>query len=221
MSGTIPIVVVGAGGFGRETHDVIEALNDSLAEPRYEFLGFLADYLDRPELIADRGPLLGDLNFLAKLPVGTQYVIGIADAAARRRIDEQATLLGLTAATLVHPTVTMSRYDVELGPGTILCSHVSLTTTIVLGRHVHVNLNATIGHDVTIHDYVTINPGATISGNVVLEGEVTIGTGASVIQKVTIGTGSTIGAGAAVVRDIPAGVTAVGIPAKILRPAVV
>jgi serine acetyltransferase len=42
-----------------------------------------------------------------------------------------------------------------------------------------------------------------------------------VIQKITIGTGSTIGAGAAVVRDIPAGVTAVGIPAKILRPAIV
>jgi hypothetical protein len=211
----IPIVIVGAGGFGREAHDVIEAINSARSRERYEFLGFLADYIDNPQLIVGRGALLGGVSYLEELPAGTRYVIGIGNSAARKRIDGEASALGLHPATLVHPSVTMSRHSVELGPGTILCSHVSLTTAIRLGRHVHVNLNSTIGHDAVIHDYVTINPGVNISGNVVLEQEVTIGTGATVIQKLTIGAGSTIGAGAAVVRDIPSGVTAVGIPAKI------
>jgi acetyltransferase-like isoleucine patch superfamily enzyme len=41
-----------------------------------------------------------------------------------------------------------------------------------------------------------------------------IGTGASVIQGIRIGAWSIVGAGAVVIRDVPAGVTAVGVPAN-------
>jgi hypothetical protein len=211
---------VGAGGFAREVHDVVEAINDaeSSSSDRFEFLGFIDNANDHPELILDRGPLLGDDEALAGLPAGAQYVIAIGNGGIRRAIDERATALGLTAAILVHPSATMSAHRVELGPGSIICSHVSLTTAIRLGRHVHLNLNVTVGHDTVVGDYVTINPGASISGNVLLEDEVTIGTGAVIIQGKSVGARSMIGAGASVVRSIPADVTAVGIPAKVLGP---
>ncbi|EGY79358.1 serine O-acetyltransferase EpsC [Peptoniphilus indolicus] len=45
---------------------------------------------------------------------------------------------------------------------------------------------------------------------------VTIGTGATVLGPVTIGDGAKIGAGAIVLIDVPAGKTAVGLPAKVL-----
>ena len=213
---TTPIVIVGAGGFGREVHDVIEALNEAGPEPVWEFLGFVDGHIADPALLASRGPVLGGDEVLATLPAGTQYVIAIAGGDVRRQIDAAATAHGLTAAVLVHPAATMGRHAIELGPGTIICSHVSITTDVRLGRHVHLNLNVTVGHDAVLEDYVTVNPSASISGAVVIETEAMIGTGARVIQGKRVGARSAIGAGAAVVRDVPADVTAIGIPAKVI-----
>lgn len=213
-----PLVIVGAGGFGREVHDVVEAINDAAETsgyPGFDFLGFIDSHVADPLLLEKRGAvLLGGDDTLSTLPAGTQYVIAIGSGKIRRALDEKATALGLKAATLVHPAATIGKHLVELGPGAIICSHVSITTNIRLGRHVHLNLNVTVGHEAVLGDYVTVNPGARISGNVVLEDEVMIGTGAALIPGVTVGAGSVIGAGACVVRDIPGGVTAIGLPAK-------
>ena len=57
---------------------------------------------------------------------------------------------------------------VEIGGGTIITAHTSITTNISIGRHVHVNLNCTIGHDTVIEDYVTLSPGVHLSGNVTI-----------------------------------------------------
>ena len=51
----------------------------------------------------------------------------------------------------------------------------------------------------------------------VLEDNVFIGAGARVLGGLTIGEGAVIGANAVVVKDIPAGATAVGIPAKVIH----
>ncbi len=214
---TTPLIILGAGGFGREVHDVIESINDAQGDDVWELLGFVDNHVENPELLRERGaPLLGGDEVLATLPKGTRFVIAIGDGRIRRALDEKATALGLMSAVLVHPTAWIGRHLVTLAPGAIVCAHVSITTNAQIGRHSHINLNSTVGHDARLRDYVTVNPGATLSGNVTLEDEVTIGTGASVIPGITIGAASVIGAGAAVVRDIPPGVTAVGIPAKVL-----
>lgn len=60
-------------------------------------------------------------------------------------------------------------------------------------------------------------PSCSVSGEVTV-GECTfIGTGASIINQITIGDNTVIGAGAVVIRDIPSDVTAVGVPAKIVK----
>ena len=101
-----------------------------------------------------------------------------------------------------------------MGPGTIICSHASLTNHITLGRHVHVNLNCTIGHDSVMSDYVTLSPLVSISGGVKAENGAFFGAGSVVNPRLTVGKDAIVGAGAAVVRDVKAGITAVGVPAK-------
>lgn len=212
-----PLVIIGAGGFGREVHDVIEAINfeeKTAGASRFDFVGFLDDGAVDADLISDRGPLLGGVAALTDLPSDVEYVIGIGSGAVKRKIDEFATRDGRSAPVLIHPAAWVGTYRNRIGPGSIICAHVSVTTNVTLGRHVHLNLNSTVGHDATIGDYVTVNPGVNISGNVTLEDGVNVGTGAAVIQGRTVGAGSTIGAGASVVRDIPPGVTAVGVPAR-------
>jgi sugar O-acyltransferase (sialic acid O-acetyltransferase NeuD family) len=216
VTGT-PLVIIGAGGLGREVHDIVEAVNDARAgtdRPQLECVGFLADGHADVELVEERGvPFLGPVAGLTSLPADVRYLIAIGNGPARRRIDEWATAEGREPTTLVHPRAVLGRHRVTLGPGSIVCAGAVVTTNVRLGRHVVVNLSVTIGHDATLADYVTLNPHVSVAGNTVLEQEVTMGSAATVIERRRIGARTVVGAGAAVVRDLPADVTAVGVPA--------
>ena len=126
---------------------------------------------------------------------------------------EKCDAAGLDAATLVHPSVTRGS-RVTVGAGTVLCAGVRLTTNIAIGRHVHVNLNATIGHDSVIEDYVSLNPLASISGDCVLETGVLVGVAGVVLNGLRIGRDAVVGGAACAVKDVDAGTTVVGVPAR-------
>lgn len=215
---TTPLVIIGAGGFGRELLDVIDACNRDEAsavedQVPYELVGFLDDGQPDLELLSQRGARhLGAVSKLEELPADVGYVIGIGDGAVRRRIDQYGQTQARSSPVLVHPSATRG-FHVQLGPGSVICSHVSLTNNVRLGRHVHVNLNSTVGHDVRIGDYVTVSPLVAVSGEVVVEDEVLLGTGSAVNQRLVIGRGATLGSGAVAVKNIDAGRVAVGIPA--------
>jgi sugar O-acyltransferase (sialic acid O-acetyltransferase NeuD family) len=212
---TMQIVIIGAGGFGREVLDVVEAMNLELAmvEKEIEVLGFLDDGDPAEELLAGYDvEHLGPVSALADMPGSVGYVIGIGSPQVRAVIDQQ--YAGLRPSpVLVHPSATLGR-EVELGPGTVVCAGARLTNHIRLGRHVHVNLNSTIGHDAVLDDYVTLSPLVAVSGNVHLEAGAFVGTGVTLNPDVTVGTRAVIGSGAAVLGDVDAGVTAVGVPAQ-------
>lgn len=207
------LIILGGGGFAREALDVVEAARSGigLSDDLYEFRGFVAP--DEPEAPAlRRGDWLGGDEVLPRLS-GAHYLIGVGSPKMKRALASRANAAGLIAGTVVHPTATFGA-DVALSAGDIICAHVSLTSNIYLGMHVHVNLNATIGHDSIIGDYVSVSPGANISGKVTLSAGVYVGTNASLVEGVTVGDDTILGAGSVVTRNLPAGVTAVGVPAK-------
>lgn len=211
-----PIVVVGAGGHAREVLDIIDAINTAAEgagrAPVWRCLGVVADgHVDADALDRRGVPVLGGIEELAGLDA--DHVIGIGDGAARRRIDERLRDLPGSAAVLVHPSVTLGA-DVELAPGVVLAAGARITTNVRLGRHTHGNVAAVVSHDARVGDHVTLSPGSMLNGNVTVGDGVLIGSGAVVTPGRTIGAGAIVGAGAVVVDDIPAGVTAVGVPAR-------
>ncbi|MDK3257136.1 acetyltransferase [Blastococcus capsensis] len=212
-----PLVIIGAGGFGREVHDVVEAVNDDLGtHAGFDVIGFLDDTACTDDLVSDRGlSVLGPAHRLEDLPGDVQYVIGIGSGAVRRGIDVRASAGGRVAAQLVHPAAVLGRHRVTLAPGSIVCASAVITTNVRLGRHVHVNIGATVGHDAVLENYVTLNPNVSVSGGAVLGEAVSMGTGSSVLQYRRVGAGTTVGAGAVVARDLPADVVAVGVPARV------
>lgn len=210
MSVPVPLVIIGAGGVGRELVDLVEAVNTT--ERRYRLLGFVDDGNPDESLLARRGlRLLGPVRELSS--IDAEYVIGVGASLARKAIDEFTRGVGLRAATLVHPAATIGG-DNRFGEGTVVCSHVSVTTNVATGRHVQLHVNCTVGHDAVLEDFVTVLPGATIAGRVVLEEGVIVGTNAAVIQGLRVGARSVVGAGAAVIRDVAPRTTAVGVPAR-------
>ncbi len=75
---------------------------------------------------------------------------------------------------------------------------------------------ARIGPNCLLMQHVTIGVGSR-PGVPVLEGHVDVGAGAAILGGIRIGAHAKIGANAVVLDDVPAGATAVGIPARIVR----
>lgn len=208
------LVVVGAGGHAREVLDLVEACNWA-GSTDFEVLGLLAD--DEPDPLALARHQLAHLGTIedglrAAAP-RTAYLVGIGSGPVRRRVDELARSLGLVAPVLVHPMAARGSHTM-LAEGCLLFSHTSVTTNVRLGRHVHLNRGATVGHDSVLADYVTLHPHSVVSGGCRIGQASTLGTNSVVIELVEVGAGCTVGAGAAVVRDVADGLTAVGVPAR-------
>ncbi len=207
-----PLVIAGAGGFGRETLDVLRASDPNGST--WDFMGFVSDIPPDLTLFERIGASwLGTIDSFLDSPREIHFVIAVGDPVARRLIAKKFEQSGSRPATLIHPRATLGA-DVYIGEGSIICSNVSITTNVRIGNHVHINPNSTIGHDVRIADFVSINPLVAISGNVSIETGSQLGTHSAVLQGLRVGAGSFVGAGAVVIKDVETGKTVVGIPAR-------
>lgn len=212
----LKVVIVGAGGSGRETY---WALKDFIAQSKspIEFQGFVA--LDTPEPgLLDRldAEFLGDpTNLVNRIPGSSEwsYSLGIGCAGHRRNMDEILTQQGLKPLTLMHPSVQVGP-DVDIASGAVICANTVITTNVRIGVSAQLNIGCVVGHDARIGEYVTMAQSVNIAGDVTIGNDATIFTGAIVLPGVTVGEGSTIGAGAVVVEDVAPYSTVVGVPAK-------
>jgi sugar O-acyltransferase (sialic acid O-acetyltransferase NeuD family) len=207
------LALFGTGGFGREVHGLIEDLIDD-GRP-FAVVGFLDGNPASHGTSVHGLPVLGDANWLRDHP-DVKVALGIGGSATKRKVVEQVRAAGGQFVQLVHPRAVVGR-RVELGEGTIVCAGVAITTDITIGSFCTFNLNVTIGHDSDIADFCTFAPGAQISGDVKIGEGTDFGTGATIIQGKSVGEWSIIGAGASIVNDIGSNVTAVGVPAKVIK----
>jgi len=95
-----------------------------------------------------------------------------------------------------------------------------------IGRRVFIDhgMGVVIGETAELGDDVTLYHGVTLGGTSWQKGKrhptlgkgVVVGAGAKILGPIMIGEGAKVGSNAVVVKDVPAGATAVGIPARIL-----
>lgn len=209
----IPIVVYGAGGHGRETALLIEALIEAGAP--WQLLGFLTDDPSTHGSMIGTLPVLGDKTVLAAKPGTIDVAMGIGSARARQRVVERTRAHVRSYPTLVHPTV--PRFDrVVVGEGTQIHAGSILTVDIEIGAFVILNRHVDVSHDCRLADWVTLAPAVTLAGGVIVHEGADLGARATCIPGVRVGAWSVIGAGAVVTRDVPEGITAVGVPARAL-----
>lgn len=207
-----PLVIVGAGGLGREVAALVEDINEAEPTPAWTLEGF-AD--DDPSLRGNRVqglPILGDTDWLLDRN-DLRYVVAIGSPQTRRKICARMAASGLNAATLIHPTVSIHR-TVTIGAGSIVCRNTTLTVGVLLGRHVVVDLHCTVSHDAVLEDFATLHPGVHVTGEGYVGACAELGAGSVVLPGTRIGKSATVGAGAVVHRDVPAGATVVGVPAR-------
>jgi sugar O-acyltransferase (sialic acid O-acetyltransferase NeuD family) len=210
-----PIAIVGAGGLGREVLMLLHQIN--LVQPTWQITGFYDDNPEQPARI-NGFPYLGTL---ADLPAGESplaLVLAIGDPRVKTRIRQQLNRSCFYFPVLIHPSVSNAGFQFNrIGEGTVICQSAILTTNIVLGRHVLLNLGCTIGHDAVLGDFSSLMPHVNLGGGSRLQPGVYIGTNGTVLPLVQVGENTIVGAGTVVTRDLPANCTAVGVPAKVIK----
>ncbi|MDR6301803.1 acetyltransferase [Mesonia maritima] len=209
------IVIVGAGGFGREVKMLIDQINNANSTPLYEIEGFYDDAEGLPNLI-NGIPLLGSLKNLSERNDLISVALGVGIPKVKKEIALSLKNKNFRFPTLIHPNVYMGD-EVNIGKGSIICANNIITCNINMENFVTLNLSCTTGHDTFIGDFCSFMPSVNISGEVKIKESVYVGTGAKIINQLEIGENTTIGAGAVVAKSLPANCTAVGIPAKPIK----
>ena len=136
------LVIIGAGGFGREVAWLVERINK--VRPTWELLGFVDDDEKLHECVIGGYPVLGHTGWLLEHKNEVFTVCAIGTSKIREKVIRK--LSGVNFATLIDPDVIMSD-RIKIGNGCIICAGSILTVDITLGSHIIINLDCTIGHD--------------------------------------------------------------------------
>lgn len=202
------IVIVGNGGFAKETKWLIDKINTDNGQ--WNFCGYIDKDTTKENVLGDDGYLL---NICRELSV----VIAIGSPRIRMQLYKKYEKNKyIHFPNLIDPTVGMAD-SVKLGKGNIICAGNIFTVDIGIGDFNIINLGCTVGHDVKIGNFNTINPGTNISGNVTIGNLADIGTGTKIIQGKKINNEAVVGAGAVVIENVPFQTTVVGVPAKAIN----
>jgi sugar O-acyltransferase (sialic acid O-acetyltransferase NeuD family) len=208
-------IIIGAGGHGREVAEILHdqaRLNGALS-----VLGFIDDDPSLDNQIVDGLPVLGGWQWFDGVDRSEIRVISaVGSPCVARRLHEQAAALGLKFVSAISPVAQVSPYAI-IEEGIAIFPHVIVNTGAHLGSHCILNVGVTVSHDASVGRYCNLNPGVHLAGNVSIGEGCYIGMGSNVIQGRSIGPWSVVGAGAVINRDLPANVTAVGVPARVIK----
>ena len=208
------IVIIGAGGMGKDIQWLIERIND--VEETWNILGYIDDgILVDTEINGYK--VLGGMDFLKQVDDSLAVVCSVANTKTREKLIAQIKdKENFEFPNLIDPSVIISK-RVEMGSGNVICAGCIMSVNITLGNFNIICAASIIGHDDDIKSYVTIYPGVRLSGTVTIDDKAEIGTGTQIIQGINIGQSSIIGAGTVVIADVQGNCTVVGNPARVIK----
>ena len=208
------LLVLGAGGHSKVVAET--AISCGVATE----VAFLDDFCTNlgacPPLLG--WPVIGPLALSLQASTCQQFdaaAVAIGNAVTRMYWIRQLQAAGYILPVLIHPTAWVSP-SARIGPASVVFSQAAVQAHACVGTGAILNTGCSVDHDSQLFDAVHVCPGARLAGEVKIGTRSWIGIGASVINQVSIGADVIVGAGAAVVSDLPGGVTAVGVPARVL-----
>lgn len=209
--------IYGASGCGRSMMPV--------ARQQLARQGDASEIIFIDDALTEMGEVNGHraMNYQAFLneSASRKYVqIAIANSRVREKIAQRLETDGIGLWSISADNVIFMD-EVQIAEGSAVSPFVTITSNIKIGKCFHANLYSYVEHDCVIGDFVTFAPGVKCNGNIHIEDHVYIGAGAVIkqgtpTQPLVIGRGAVVGMGAVVTKSVPAGVTVVGNPARIV-----
>lgn len=209
------LIIIGAGGLGRETAWMVERIN--AVNPEWNLLGFIDDKPNLKDKIIDGYHVLGNSVDVATYP-DAYFICAVGNAKIRKSaVAKIKKIYPVKFATLIDPACVYCKERTTFGEGCIICANTYITIDVKVGNHVYFGADGTIGHDTRVGDFVTCYPGVNLSGSTRVGNESELGAGTVVIQGLSVGEKAIVGAGSVVIRDLPNDCTAVGAPARPIK----
>lgn len=206
------IIIVGAGGFGREVAHIIEGVNKAVATWRIK--GFIDDNPDALDGIETTYCILGPIKEWN--PSDEEfYVIAIASPKVKEKIVLELKMKGAKFASIIDPSVSIGSAS-QIGEGVVMFGMCGISVNVEIGDFVFLNSMVGVGHDANIGAYSVIGPKCCISGYTKIGKGVTMGALASTYPGITVGDYATIGMNSSAIRRVKPNTTVVGVPAKVL-----
>lgn len=208
------IIILGAAGLAKEFYYYVKR-----SKPEIKDFYFVNDIDDgQKTIVIDNKifPVVKDWKFKHKYP----FIVAVGNPSIKKILVSKALSVGLTPSeTIVDPSAIILMDKNKLSIGGVISPGCVVTSNIIFGKYVTLNLNTTIGHDTIIGDYCTTNPGVHISGQIQIGDCNEFGTGCIIRDRLIIGSNKTFGAQTAVVKNIlnDDKETYVGIPQKKLE----
>ncbi|GKS77951.1 NeuD/PglB/VioB family sugar acetyltransferase [Acidovorax sp. SUPP950] len=202
------LLIVGAGGFGREVLTYIEDDN-----PLFRPKGFLDSRTSALNGMQRSIGIVGDpLTYVPE--DGDVFMAALGDPMARHKYTEVLrSVHDVDFATVVHPQAHVTRHA-RLGRGCIIGPRVGISVDVQLGDFVCVQEYTVIGHDVRIGDWCQINSHCSIGGGAKIGNFVSIHPNCVITSGTVIGDHVKVGAGSVVYGRIPPNITIMGNPAR-------
>jgi sugar O-acyltransferase (sialic acid O-acetyltransferase NeuD family) len=211
-----PLLLIGAGGFARETIELVRAANR--VAPTWELLGVLDDDPAKHGSSVLGVEIIGPSEAAHDHPnaLVTACVASPGDPLRRLRLVYRLELGPERYATLLHPSAVIPD-SATIGPGSVLHAGAILTADVSIGAHVAIMPAVVLTHDDIVEDGVSFGAGVRVAGNVTIERGAYVGAGALLREQLVIGAGAVVGMGAVVTRPVPPGEVWIGAPARRLR----
>lgn len=205
------ILIVGAGGFGRELLQWIKDINAE--KPTWEIGGFLDDNLQALDGVEIDYPVVGTISDWQ--PKDDEvFALAMGKPQLKRMVVEKLKSRGAHFAAVIHPTALVSPFA-HYGEGLVMFPYSKLSCNSTVGDFVSI-LTTPIGHDNEIGDYTMISGGCNIVRNVNIGKDVFVAAGVCIAQDVVVKDGAYIGLGSVVLKDVKAGTKVFGNPARII-----
>lgn len=205
-----PLILLGSGGHAKVLIDIIEDLG------RYSIIGIVSP--DEAEKRFFGYPILGGDDSLEQLAAqgSLEAFVAVGDNGLRSRLLRKVRSLNFSVPSIISAKATVSR-RAHLGSGIAIMPGAVVNADTIIEDGVIVNTAASVDHDCVIRHCAHIGPGARLTGGIVIDEGAFVGAGSTVVRKAKIGAWSVVGAGSTVIRSVPAGVVAVGTPARLIR----
>ena len=205
------LIIVGAGGFGRE---VLQWARASWPAHQEKIAGFLSDDPRRLDATSCRLPILADPAAFAPRE-GDYLLLAIGIPGVRRHVAEDLLARGGKFLTMIHPTAIIGE-SARIDPGTVICPYAIVSDSAQAGRFTLLNYHSSMAHDSITGDFAVLSPYATLGGGATAADDSFLGLHAALGPGVSLGARAKLAAQSALLHDAPADALAFGVPARIM-----
>ena len=196
------IIIVGAGGFGREVAWVIDRINQR--QEYYQVRGFCDDDPSKENDLSDTSLFLGAVDQVINGDLKCGFICAIGNNKLRRSLTDKFISVGFTPCSIIDPSAVIA-HDAKVGGGSFVGINSVISVRSQVGTGCIVNHNVSVGHDVTVPDYAQLCPGVSVSGECRIGEGALLGSNSCTIPCKAMGDWSVLGVGGVLISDLEEG----------------